>query len=327
MEPWTAVGESVRFNPPEGPVARRLVLRLREYLLWCETCEDKRAGETSGSIEVSVHSIPAALRERGPTKEDEQGPMFRGPWEDGTVGGFQRFDNGVVVLTCIARPLWVPVSRQGCIRSGISDCTRERPHYSRVSAEGSPYEQWLTGRPKLLSAIEEAHRGIAGADAKAAEQYRAHALKADGEVDEESKTNESGRLAEAGTYASFSKQTIQALESELASLSPADLVAPAYYDADSKRPSRFTDPSSPGAQRTVEPNPKFFEPRGALGTQPIVVWGLRHGLGELERNIRANVGWRVPLSCADEANPLCLARACARVPADLNWQRLASLLN
>ncbi len=329
VEPWRYVGEAQFGDPPGGPVPLHLHLRLREYLLWCETCEPKPIGEPSHYINVWVNSIGAALRERQLNREDEQGPIFYAPWDDGEVAGYPRFDNGVIIVTNIKRPLWVPVSQERYIRMDIRDRTAEFQQLRRVWAEGSPYEQFLKGHEKRLREIEEAYQGSKKyVDPKLAEEYRAQAIESEDYALEELKKSESEWRADVERRTNHYEQAIHALEAELASLSPADRAAPAHYDTNSRRrPSRLVDPGTPGVQRIVGPNKDFFDPQRPLATQLIVVGNLHHTLREVEAIIRNDFLLPVPQSRADEANGLFLILLHPRVQGELDWKRLASLLD
>jgi hypothetical protein len=200
-----------------------------------------------------------------PNMEDEQGLYFYAPKVVGDLQGFPIYDTAAVVLVKSQKPLWVPVNQERFLRHAIRKAEENlKTRKEEQKAEMAKLAEPLPDDPELAKVVKEA---------------REEGRKEGEKLTRESEASLRAGLAEnPGEIRFLPADYVQALTQELASLSPAERAAPAYYSSNwmtTRRPSGLLDPTAPQAQPVVSPNPDFFDPtlpRTAI--QVIVVLGI-----------------------------------------------------
>ncbi len=270
MEVWPVVhvGRSYLWEDPglPGPLPSHIYLAFHGYYLVCQRrpkCEVQLGTVFDiGGFVVSVNSIGAMYGRPKPQWQDEQGAMFPAPRIVGQVAGFLEYNTGFIVLTRIRRPLWLLVSQERFIRYQIRYFKEELAAAEKDVAKGSPYQQWLREKEKRLRVAEDTYRELQKSDSKRAEEVRTGMEKMEREVGERLKADEAKTQAGMREGLERARRHIQALEAELASLSPAARASPAYCSGDLKqRPSGLADEGMEGAAAVVATNSAFFDPK------------------------------------------------------------------
>jgi hypothetical protein len=219
-----------------------------------------------------------------PEMEDEQGLYFLAPKVVGDLQGFPIYDTAAVIFVKSQKPLWVPVSQERFLRHALrraQELLETQKEELRKAMEGAP--------PDVVREAEQARR--------------------------EGDATTRASLAETPGFIRFLRADyVKALTQELASLSPAERAAPAYYSPDwktTRRPSGLLDPAAPQAQPVVSPNPDFFNPAlPRTATQVIVMLGIS--------------GRERPPAHLEKANPAVARRF--EVRETLDWRKIAALV-
>lgn len=216
--------------------------------------------------------------------EDEQGLYFLAPKVVGDLQGFPIYDTAVVIVVKSQKPLWVPVSQERFLRNAI-----RRAQEFLEAQEKDKKEMLEHMPPDMVSQAEKDWRD-------AQEGTRALLAEYPGDI----------RFLRA--------DYVKALTQELASLSPEQRAAQAYYCQDwktTRRPSGLLDPGSPKARPVVSPNPDFFNP--ALPRTAIQVIVVLH------------ISLRQPdLAHPEKANPAVVRHF--EVQQTLDWKKVAALV-
>lgn len=216
--------------------------------------------------------------------EDEQGAYFLAPKVVGDLQGFPIYDTAAVIFAKSQKPLWVPVSQERFLHHAL------RRGQELLDAQKEELRTTMQGMP--ADVVREAEKARREGDAT----MRAALSETPGDI----------RFLRA--------DYVKALTQELASLSPAQRAAPAYYGADwktTRRPSGLLDPCSPQAQPVVSPDPDFFNP--ALPRTAIQV------IVALEMSGRE----RLPAH-PEKANPAVVRHF--EVRQALDWKKVAALV-
>ncbi len=250
----------------DHPLPARVVVGLRAYV------RSRSSGEVWQSrreapIEVSVNSLPLGL----PYAEDSSGHMYLEPPVVGQLAGSPIYDGGMVVMTKITRPMFLPVTRERFLLSQIAAARQGLSDYEGERAHGTPEGSWAEEKEEAIRVFEKSLRGLSKRDPAHADELRKDFLTRL-DVTETVKRQEGAyyKLDTQAGVESFSKR-IKSLEAELAALSVEERHAPAYLGGPSDRPSLLSD-AGPEARRLVVPNPDFFDrsaPRTSLQTLAI----------------------------------------------------------
>lgn len=249
-----------------SPASAKVIVALRAY------ARNRTTGEVWQSrreapIVVAVNLLPLGL----PYAEDSAGPMYLEPAVVGELAGASVYDTGVVLLTKISRPMYLPVTQERFLLSQIEAARQGLGDYQGTRAHGAPEGSWADEKEEALRVFEKSLRGIAKRDPAHADELRADFL-ARLDVTESVKRQE-GVYYKLDTQAgveSFTKR-IRSLEQELAALSADERRAPAYIGGATERASLLSM-AVEGAHRLVVPNPEFFDqtlPRTSLQTLAI----------------------------------------------------------
>ena len=230
-----------------------------------------------------------------PEMEDESGLYFFAPKVTGDLQGFPVYDTDVAILVRSRKPLWVPVSQERFLRHAVQRAAevakKAKEEEDRVLNEPLPEN------PELARSIKEAREEGLKSAREIVAQTRAELTEFPGNI----------RFLPA--------DYVQALTKELASLSPAERAAPAYYSGDwkkTRRPSGLLDAADPAAQPVVSPNPDFFDPSlPKSAVQLIVVLGIS------SRD-------KAPAQ-PERANPAAVRRF--EVRNSLDWKKVAALMD
>lgn len=244
---------------PDQPLTAKVVVALRAYVRNRATGDVWRS-RREAPVEVAVNTLPLGL----PYAEDQQGPMYLEPSVVGELGGASVYEGGAVLLTKIARPMFLPVSQERFLLSQIQAARQGLADYEGARAHGTPEGAWTDEKEEAIRIFERSLRSIAKRDPAHADELRKDFLS---RLDvTESVKRQEGASYQIDTRAGVESFTsrIQRLEQELASLPPEARSAPAYIGGPSDRASLLSEPG-PHARRLVMPNPAFFD-RGLART-------------------------------------------------------------
>jgi hypothetical protein len=237
----------------DQPVTAKVIVALRAYV------RDRETGTVWQSrreapIEVAVNALPLGV----PYAEDADGPMYLEPVVVGQLGGSSVYEGGVVHVTKIPRPLFLPVTQERFLLSQIAAAREGLRDYEGARAHGTPEGTWAEEKEEAIRVFEKSLRGVAKRDPAHAEELRADFLTRLNAT--ESVKRQEGTYYHIDTQAgleSFTKR-IRGLEQELASLSAEERTASAHIGGPTARASLLSD-AGPEARRLVVPNPAFFD--------------------------------------------------------------------
>lgn len=249
-----------------SPASAKVIVALRAYVR-NRTTGEVRQSRREAPIEVAVNLLPLGL----PYSGDSDGPMYLEPVVVGQIAGASVYDTGVVLLTKISRPMYLPVAQERFLLSQIEAARQGLSDYQGARAHGAPDGTWADEKEEAIRVFEKSLRGIAKRDPAHADELRADFL-AHLDVTESVKRQEGISYTfdtQAGAE-SFTKR-IRSLEQELAALSADERRAPAYIGGATERASLLSMAVA-DTHRLVVPNPEFFDrtlPRTSLQTLAI----------------------------------------------------------
>jgi hypothetical protein len=247
------------------------------------------------------------------------------------VGGFRVYEhrsgNMKLILTKRNRDPWVPVTREQLMLALI----RERERLNAPLAEmkkwtpppcGDAYKEWMSHRDERRKTIEDAYQIRKKTDPAEAERYRAEMEKMEADTPAQLKEAQARCEAQQKQAAQQAPEQVapdrivKPLRDELARMTPAERVSPAWYDKLSEGPdaSGLVAPDAPRAEELVTTNPDFFDrslPLSDLQVISVDIWFFP-AVGADRANLRQEdlINWRL-----------------YEFLTTTDWQRVVAMLN
>jgi len=191
------------------------------------------------------------------------------------VGGFPVYENHLgdhLVLTKRDRAPWTPVTGEQFVLALIRE--RERLVAPRAEEKkwtpprcGDAYDRWMSGGEERRKTTESAYQILKKTDPAAAERYHAEMEKVEADTPAQLKEAqarceaEQKQAAQRTPEAAAPDRVLESLRAELARMTPAERVAPAWYDKLAEGPdaSGLVAPHAPRAVELVTTNPDFLD--------------------------------------------------------------------
>jgi hypothetical protein len=233
-------------------------------------------GEANTSARFGLNDLGDTLSYRFELYQLPNGAnIYYSPRKTADIAGFPLFENTVLVVAKEPRPYWVPVSREEYLKAAISFYQAElAKHRKQLAAiPDSPYQDWLKGKEERRKSREQAYAAIKKMDAAKADEYlkKAEEMEAAMEAKLKPLPPEGARLKADDD--SVDRQAIDALQRELAAMTPAERRSQAWRGRiDEKKIganffSQLVPAGSAEAGPLVTLNPEFFDkskPRSAV---------------------------------------------------------------
>lgn len=265
--------------PSGAPATAHLTVLLHPFLRDVRTGAISQAGlKYDGmSIDVALNQIRVDWR-----PYDIENQLFVEPAITGRVAGYPVFEHRYLVVTKNPRPIYIPLS-QGEYISGFIARERTLLGDTRSTiAKGSALEQWLANRKAATEGFMQGNAIVARTDPAKARQQREEFERGMDETERSLRAQDGANRGALTGAAADASSRIQALDAELAGLSPSERAAPAYLPTGRNSTTRASGlsarPDGANTQMLIRPNPAFFDrklPRTAIQVITIDLGGMR----------------------------------------------------
>ena len=261
-----------------GPIPGYLMVGAFSYAYYAGTTRVVLADEGPHFF-VDVNSLMRLYSDAAEIARDEGGKIFPLAENTRSLQGFPLY-SGCLVITKITRPIFLPVSAEQILQAKIHQAQTE---LAKAQADhhqqASEYDRWIANRDKRARSREVAYQALLRSNPNGAANFLRDTEENDRKQEERLRADK----ANAGVLSvaeQFRQRELDGYEAELASLSPEQRTAQAWYSWDRPYGARFlADPSEPKARPLARFNPDFFDrshPRTDI--QVLVVGRLFHGL-------------------------------------------------
>jgi hypothetical protein len=313
----------------DAPLPGYLVLRFYPPMMWEGACALREDASSVASV-VVVANVPGAIveDEKSPLLSDAPERFYMEPKVVRRVDGYPQYENGTILITRNGRSPLVHVSQEHWLRAVIASFRKSADASEREIADARStridataiadknemiMDSVIIGMEQLYESMKSTSPETAAEIRKSIDQMRAERPTAHANAQKMralQPTIDAERAkgsAVASTQMHSTRAMIHTIEAYLASLTPAQRRADAYYG--NKAEYGYTVPSpGPNDRRVVMLNPDCFDrsaPRTAL--QMLAIFSSSGG------------GFNVYAQTADDQFSERLARS-------LNFKRLAALL-
>ncbi|NRF39120.1 hypothetical protein [Pedobacter foliorum] len=207
---------------PKQPIPGKSGMIIREYFTRGDNPKIERAAE-GPSINVYFNDISLLANKIG-TGEDG---YFEEPEIIDSISGFPVYRQGLVVVTKIDKPLFVPVSVAKVIEISIKQKEKDLEEVKKSFNKGSTYKQWLAKKDATIKAVNEGLAYLAKTDPEKAKTNKEKFEREMKKTDSTMKAEEAGNLLEQQRMVAKYEDDVQKEKQKLASLSAEQKQAPA----------------------------------------------------------------------------------------------------
>lgn len=241
-----------------GPIPGYLMIGTFSYAYYAGTTRVVVADEGPHFF-VDVNSLMRLYSDAAEIAHDEDGKIFPLAANTKSVQGFP-FYNGSIVITKVTRPIFLPVSAEQVLQAKIhqarTELAKAQADHHQQAAE---FDRWVANRDKRHQAREITYQRLMISNPQGAAKY----LHDTEEIERKQEERLKAEAANAGVPSvteQFRQKELNSYETELASLSPAQRVAQAWYNWGRPYGSRFlADPTEPKARPLARFNTDFFD--------------------------------------------------------------------
>jgi hypothetical protein len=211
---------------------------------------------------VVANSIgPAIWGEKQPLLKDDGGGIYPAQKVTRYVGGFPMYENQVVMVTNIRRPLTVPVSMERALRAYIAMYRKDAAKLRGAEQEFSE-SSGVQALEDAIKQLEQLYESQKTTNPKGAAELKQNIEKMRQQLPTMRETiRESNRqgAVNARQGSAVTADRIRRIEARLAALSPAERSAQAYWGGQGADEWYLNRPGAPGARPLVALNPDFYD--------------------------------------------------------------------
>jgi hypothetical protein len=204
---------------------------------------------------------PSAEKDFG---RDDVSAFYLMPASSGTVHGWPE-TSGQVFITKRTATRWLPVTAERVLNVQLDNANKTLQDVNAASPSNA-YTKWLAGKDDRMKQYQQTHDQLEKTLGKQqADAYLATALESEKQtaaVMAQMAQQGSATNSTTGQFQAQAAKSVQDLQSQLNSLSPAQRAAPAYVyeSADGAHPVGAVVPAgTPGGVEVVYPNPDFYD--------------------------------------------------------------------
>lgn len=257
--PWTWPTDS-------GPYFGYYTLSWYGHSSWAGPCALKKGASWGGQLMVVANAVGTANAAGTPASfTDGAGDMFIEPRITRRIAGFPVYEDRVLIVTNISRPMLIPVSVERVLKARMADL-RKAVAESRGEASKQESGSGSAAMADAIKQLEALYEQMRETNPKGAAELKAN-------IEKMRQTTPAVRDVERQsgdtlrTFVGRHSEQLRRLEAHLAALSPAERRAQAYIGGKSQDEWGLGHSGDDGAYPLVSYNPAFFDhgaPRTAI---------------------------------------------------------------
>ncbi len=226
-------------------------------------CKQFWDSEIAIHVDFDFNNLESSMgRERGLMEDLDGRWIYLLPQKVGEVQGFPYYEYEWLVVTNNARPYWVPVSQEQFLRLLIRN---QEADMARVQNEtAARIRELVEGKEKRRKDAEESARAVYESekefDPKHAERARDESWKAYEEIERQNEEAAKEMPAQLKKTIENMQKDLGELRDKLASLSPEERKAQAWFGTTPGSLKGLVPPNTPDAEPLIKLNPDFFDP-------------------------------------------------------------------